>query len=421
MDAPISRTRPYEPPPPPLGPDDYGEPLAAETSRLRSSPFHRRSSMERRHPRASGPCRNGFRPRSSPASTVTAESASRCSASSFKPQRPSNGHGSGCPLSRARALGIYCEDSRGELWRRQADINAAYGCDFAALRDVHWLPRLGEDNVLMTFTSKGVGELTKFHGQVLGMALDLQRPPCNFRYRRGRFCRQRERPRPGAAIRSKSMRKHRAQKSAEASLSRRIQAVAGIKSGEGDGGSTGWSNAFRSRLYLREPTTENGETLDKDARILERRKANYASRNEELRLRWRKASSSRRRPFSAGVTAFGKVDPIDVFLSLVRQFGEQERDVSVNTRAGNYAPRVFGRLPPTNAATYREADFRRAMEEAFAKGKIENAPYGRKGDERRKLVIAEAPADGKWRTRRRQWLNAAVLRRFDRGYNRRTT
>jgi hypothetical protein len=31
------------------------------------------------------------------------------------------------------------------------------------------------------------------------------------------------------------------------------------------------------------------------------------------------------------------------------------------------------------------------MEMLFGDGKIENAPYGRKGDERRKIVITEAP------------------------------
>ena len=36
------------------------------------------------------------------------------------------------------------------------------------------MPRLGEDNILMTFSRKGVGELTTFHRHVVEAALDLK-------------------------------------------------------------------------------------------------------------------------------------------------------------------------------------------------------------------------------------------------------
>ncbi len=41
------------------------------------------------------------------------------------------------------------EDDLAEMHRRQEDINAHYGCTFADLEAMRWLPRLGEDNVLM--------------------------------------------------------------------------------------------------------------------------------------------------------------------------------------------------------------------------------------------------------------------------------
>ena len=49
---------------------------------------------------------------------------------------------------------------------------------------------------------------------------------------------------------------------------------------------------------------------------------------------------------------------------------------------------MFGKLPAGKRCEYREADFRIAMERLFAIGKIENAPYGRRGDERRKIALA---------------------------------
>ena len=81
----------------------------------------------------------------------------------------------GLPVEQVASLGVYCEDDEDELWRRQDDINQSYGVeDGGRLASLEWMPRLGEDNILMTFNSKGVGELTKFHEHVTTAALDLK-------------------------------------------------------------------------------------------------------------------------------------------------------------------------------------------------------------------------------------------------------
>ena len=64
-------------------------------------------------------------------------------------------------------------------------------------------------------------------------------------------------------------------------------------------------------LHLTTPATENGEKLDPNARILQRRKANYASRSDELRLRWRRGVVGPEQPESPGSTVFGNVDVLD--------------------------------------------------------------------------------------------------------------
>ena len=61
---------------------------------------------------------------------------------------------------------------------------------------------------------------------------------------------------------------------------------AGLSTGNLDGGSTAWSNSVRSRWSLARPAVENGESEDPDARILTRRKANYARIGEEIPLQW---------------------------------------------------------------------------------------------------------------------------------------
>jgi hypothetical protein len=50
----------------------------------------------------------------------------------------------GLPAMQVASLGVYCEDSHDEIWRLQIDINASYQVDFSELRDVPWMPRLGE-------------------------------------------------------------------------------------------------------------------------------------------------------------------------------------------------------------------------------------------------------------------------------------
>jgi len=65
--------------------------------------------------------------------------------------------------------------------------------------------------------------------------------------------------------------------------------AAGISSGSGAGGSTAWSNTFRSRLYLTRPEGEG----DDDKRLLSRMKANYAPKGGELTLQWLNGSFAR--------------------------------------------------------------------------------------------------------------------------------
>jgi len=295
------------------------------------------------------------------------------------------------PVEAGASLGVYCEDALDELWRRQANINAGYQREFDSLDGVHWLPRLGEDNLMMRFSRSGAGELTQFHLHVLTAALDTKARLVVVDTASDVFGgneNDRSQVRQFVSVALGSL----AQKINGAVLLCAHPSRAGLASGEGDGGSTGWSNAFRSRLFLRGPSAEKDEHIDPNARVLERRKANYASRNDELKLCWRNGVIEPVPAEAAGNTPFGKLAADTLFLGLVREFEGQGRPISANSRSGNYAPREFAKLPAAQRSNYREADFRRAMEQLFKNGKIENIPYGRKGDERRK-IIAVAPTD----------------------------
>jgi RecA-family ATPase len=77
----------------------------------------------------------------------------------------------GLPARQCNSLLVYCEDDRDEMFRRQDEINQHYGCTFADLGAMRWLPRLGADNAFMTFTT-GHALLTEFFGRVLRIALE---------------------------------------------------------------------------------------------------------------------------------------------------------------------------------------------------------------------------------------------------------
>src|ERR1051325_7578102 len=72
----------------------------------------------------------------------------------------------GLPVRRCNSLLLFCEDDVDEMQRRQADINRSFGCSFADLGAIRWLPRLGHDNALMSSD----GRHTPLFEQVLTVA-----------------------------------------------------------------------------------------------------------------------------------------------------------------------------------------------------------------------------------------------------------
>jgi RecA-family ATPase len=58
---------------------------------------------------------------------------------------------------------------------------------------------------------------------------------------------------------------------------------AGMATGSGLSGSTGWHNKVRSRLYMRAPTTAKGEEIDSDVREIQFLTNNYG---DSIQIRW---------------------------------------------------------------------------------------------------------------------------------------
>jgi RecA-family ATPase len=287
----------------------------------------------------------------------------------------------GLPVRQCNSALYFCEDDQDEMWRRQEDINRHYGCTFADLGRMRWLPRLGADNTLMTFDGGRAWHTSVFyellqaaqeHGAELIVTDTLTDVFMGNENDRGQ-----------ARIFAQVALGLLARETRGAILTLAHPSRAGMNSGSGESGSTTWIGTFRSLLYLSTPKPEGGETPDPDIRILARKKSNAARRDETIELRWKDGIFV---PIYAPAGIIGSIQRGScerVFLELLDKTAAEGQPVSSNTKAGNYAPRLFASRP--DRERFAKADFERAMQALFANRKIVNEDYGRKSDMRRRI------------------------------------
>jgi RecA-family ATPase len=162
----------------------------------------------------------------------------------------------------------------------------------------------------------------------------------------------------------------------------------GMNTGAGTSGSTGWSNAFRSRMYFTRVREKNeeGEELDPNLRKLEVMKANYGPIGATIQLRYHDGVFV---PVEDAVsTAERQVHESEVdarFLQLLDEFTESGRVVSPHQKAtSNYAPTRFAAAAGT--PRYSKNVYEASMERLFTQKKIRVEPYGRPSNPHIKLV-----------------------------------
>jgi len=184
----------------------------------------------------------------------------------------------GIATRRMPVLAVLCEDDALEISRRQLDINEWLGVNEVVgrgPRDLFIWPRVGEDNILVTFPSQGEALAGKFYEElteqlravkgdaeevllVLDTAADLFGGNENVRREvntfiktyLGAFCAH-----LGATV-----------------IVLAHPSLSGLSSGSGLSGSTAWENSARARAYFHRP--EDG--VDDNLRVLTRKKSNYS-------------------------------------------------------------------------------------------------------------------------------------------------
>jgi RecA-family ATPase len=161
----------------------------------------------------------------------------------------------------------------------------------------------------------------------------------------------------------------------------------------GESGSTAWGGAFRSRLYLSYPEEDGSDVADNDKRVLTRKKANWAKIGETIEMRWHDGVFITKPPPAGILGSIERRTCERVFLDLLDQMTAQKQWVSSNVSARNYAPRLFSKtIPAASRENFKLKDLEQAMHRLFKDKAIINEEYGRKSDERYRIVRAHEPS-----------------------------
>lgn len=171
-------------------------------------------------------------------------------------------------------LAVLCEDDRNELHRRQHAINKWLDCAMhPQLGQLQLWPRVGRDNFLAIYNRDGQHQLTPFYQRLFGLVSAIAGSKLLILDTLADLFGGNEIIRIQANHFVKAIVGRLVREAGATVLVLAHPSQAGMQTDGGSSGSTGWSNAFRQRLYLKK-TEEEGANYDRE---LIRKKANYAS------------------------------------------------------------------------------------------------------------------------------------------------
>jgi RecA-family ATPase len=301
-------------------------------------------------------------------------------------------------VAACKALGVFCEDDGDELHRRQAALNRALGLSFADLGQMRWISRVGNENLLMTFTADGRGVPTPFFFQILDAARAFGARVVVIDTAADAFAGNeniRTQVRQFIALLTRL-----AREIGGAVILLAHPSQTGKASGSGDGGSTAWNNSVRSRLYFRRPAQADAkgeeargdEGADPDLRILSRLKANYAAAGVDLTLRYDRGAFV---GASGEAGAFGAQTPRrlreaeEAFVAGLGDLAAKNMRCNVHKGQANYAPKALREFSD-HAAAFSETELKGAMHRLIKAGRVASVEEGPKS-RRRSFLKVVAP------------------------------
>lgn len=299
----------------------------------------------------------------------------------------------GQPTRRAKVMCFFCEDSEDELLRRQIDINANMGLSFEDTDEhLRIASRKYMDNLLILW-DRNTGAMKRqavweqlrndavaFGAEVIVVDTIADTFGGN----------EIDRGQVNAFV--KSCLGRLAQEIGGTVIALGHPSLSGKASGSGTSGSTAWSNAVRSRLYLRYPKgVEKG-----NIRELEGMKLNYGPKGNLIKLRWNQGafeviaattapvgeSLPNRFESSEGVpTVEGAADAV-VFDALQAVVGAGPLALNLKPTSINYAPKALLRREPEMLAGLAAGEIEEALSRLERLGCIAAGEVGRDASRR---------------------------------------
>lgn len=284
------------------------------------------------------------------------------------------------------ALVVCCEDDEAELHRRMARVAQHYNMNFADLaKHVHIISLAGKDAMMAVPSKSGLMQPTQLLKWVHEAARDI-------------------RPRVTVLDNSADVfggnENDRAQVRQFITMLREVAIDAntgliltshpsnrGVDTGSGLSGSTAWHASVRSRLYLKRAVTDRDEEPDPDLRVLEVMKSNYGPIGKSITLRWKDGLFLPAHGTSPLERTAAEHRHDEMFLTLLRQFDGQGRNVSDKPSAPTYAPAMFAK--EQLAKGVRKPELASAMRRLFAANRIHVQQYGRPSRPASKLAIGQ--------------------------------
>lgn len=188
---------------------------------------------------------------------------------------------------RMRCMGLFAEDSKAELHRRQEDINDYYGVDMADMgEDLFLQSRLNMSSYLAAF-ERFTDELNsnllwdQICYKIADLGIQVLLLDTVRKFFGGNEISERQVSQFVTMLRK---------------LATRMQGVViltahpsneGLSTGSGIAGSRAWHNDVRARMYLTDPKGKGGAEPDNDRRVLRTMKNNYGKNGGKVDLRYR--------------------------------------------------------------------------------------------------------------------------------------
>ena len=263
-----------------------------------------------------------------------------------------------------RTLILSAEDDGDEMHRRLEDIRKFYGARMTDLAGMQLVDLVGEDSILGALVRGQIEPTPMYHAldeyltewtpslTALDVLADMFGGDENSRVQSRQFI----------GLLKKLARKHNC-----AFLILAHPSLTGMNTGTGTSGSTGWSNAVRSRLYLQTAKASDGSEPNPNLRTLQGMKSNYGVPGGKIDLEWKNGLFV---PVQGAtgldkMAAEAKTD--DVFLTLLKRFNTQGRNAGVK-HGTSYAPALFESQPDNQGIT--KVQFSSAMERLLKDNKI---------------------------------------------------